>query len=84
MTGETSFGITLNGTTGYIGILSAPAGDYEIDLKTRKLYKDGVLANIYFEGVNTIFERFVIVPGAYQIDVTESVVVNYEYTETFL
>jgi phage-related protein len=84
LTEETSFGITLHGTTGYIGILSAPAGDYEINLKTRKLYKDGVLANIYFDAVNTIFERFIINPGTYQIDVSNSIVVNYDYTETFL
>lgn len=81
---ETSFGITLNGTTGYIGIISAPAGDYEINLKTRKLYKDSVLANNYFDTVNTIFDRFIITPGAYQIDVTGSVVVDYDYMETFL
>lgn len=83
LTEETSFNITLSGTTGYIGIVSAPAGDYQINLKTRKLYKDGVLANTYFDGVNTKFERFVIAPGSYTVNVSESVVVDYDYTETF-
>ena len=80
---ETSMNISLVGTTGLIAIDSAPAGSYEADLKNRTLKKDGVLANTYLDFSTTVWETFAVPVGAYQINCSEAVQINYTYDEAY-
>ena len=84
-----TFKVSLNGTLGVVALVPPTGQDLDgtwiINLDTRNVYKDSVIANEYIDFVNTEFPAFIVPIGAYTITFDSAVTSgSYVYNAAFL